>query len=200
KGGAVRLTALGTYDNFNPVIQAMKGNIVAGIGLIFDRLSTSSFDEVATAYGLVAESVSYPADFSSVTYLMRREAKWHDGAPITPEDVLFSFDAIKANDPRMAAYYRHVVKVEKSGEREVTFTFDGPGNRELPQIVGEFELLPKHWWQAADKSGKPRNIADTALEPLLGSAAYRIKDFAPGRFVVYERVKDYWAKDLNVTV
>jgi microcin C transport system substrate-binding protein len=200
KGGAVRLTGLGGYDNFNPVIQSMKGNIAGGIGLLFDRLLTSSSDEIATAYGLVAESVSYPADYSSVTYRLRREAKWHDGAPITAEDVIFSFAVFKANDPRMAAYYRHVVKLEKSGEHEVTFTFDAPGNRELPQIVGEFEILPKHWWAATDKSGKQRNVADTTLEPPLGSGPYRIKDFAAGRFVVYERVKDYWAKDLNVTV
>src|SRR5262249_51140037 len=102
--------------------------------------------------------------------------------------------------PRMAAYYRHVVKVEKTDEREITFTFDGPGNRELPQIVGEFDILPKHWWQASDKSGKPRNVGETTLEPPLGSGAYRIKDFAAGRHIVYERVKDYWAKDLNVMV
>ena len=87
--------------------------------------------------GLLAEAVSYPDDFSSVSYRLRAEAKWHDGTPVTPEDVIFSFDASKKNSPQLAAYYRHVVKVEKTGEREVTFTFDGPGNRELPQIVGE---------------------------------------------------------------
>ena len=99
-----------------------------------------------------------------------------------------------------SAYYRHVVKVEKTGDREITFTFDAPGNRELPQIVGELIVLPKHWWEGTDKNGKKRDIGETTLEPPLGSGAYRIKEFAPGRTIVYERVKDYWGKDLNVNI
>ena len=144
--------------------------------------------------------MSYPDDFSSVSYRLRAEAKWHDGTPVTPDDVIFSFDAFKKNSPQLAAYYRHVVKVEKTGEREVTFTFDGPGNRELPQIVGELIVLPKHWWEGTDKNGKKRDVGATTLEPPLGIGAYRIKDFSAGRNIVYERVKDYWGKNLNVSV
>jgi microcin C transport system substrate-binding protein len=92
------------------------------------------------------------------------------------------------------------VKVEKSDERDVTFTFDGAGNRELPQIVGELYVLPKHWWDAKDQNGNPRDVSATTLEPPLASGPYRVKAFEPGRTIVYERVKDYWGKDLPVRV
>ena len=119
---------------------------------------------------------------------------------MTPEDVIFSFEAFKKHHPQLSAYYRHVAKAEKTGEREITFTFDGPGNRELPQIVGQFNVLPKHWWEGTDASGKKRDVSATTLEPPLGSGAYRIKEFVAGRTIVLERVKDYWGKDLNVNI
>jgi microcin C transport system substrate-binding protein len=200
KGGSARQVAIGTYDNFNPVVSGVKGNAAVGIDLIFDSLMTSSMDEVSSAYGQLAESVSHPDDFSAVTYRLRPQAKWHDGAPVTPEDVIFSFNAYKQHSPRLSAYYQHVTKVEKTGEHEVTFTFDSPGNREMPQIVGEFSVLPKHWFEGVDSSGKPRDIAATTLEPPLGNGAYRIKEFVPGRSITYERVKDYWGKNLPVNI
>src|SRR5580692_4550432 len=200
KGGAVREIAIGTFDNFNVTIADVKGNLAGSVGLIYDRLLTSSLDEVSAGYGLLAESVSYPDDFSSASYRLRAAAKWHDGTPVTPDDVIFSFTAFKKNSPYYSAYYRHVVKIEKTGDHEVTFTFDGPGNRELPQIVGELVVLPKAWWEGTDKTGKKRNIGETTLEPPLGSSAYQIKDFSPGRTIVYERVKDYWGANLNVNV
>ncbi len=200
KGGAVHLTALGTYDNFNPVVAGVKGTQAAGVDLLFDTLMAHALDEVTSAYGLLAESVSYPTDFSSVTYRLRSNAKWHDGEPVTPQDVIFSLDAFKRNHPRYAAYYQHVVKAEKTGDRDVTFTFDSPGNRELPQIVGEINVLPKHWFEGTDKSGNKRDVASTTLEPPVGNGAYRIKTFVPGRSIVYERVKDYWGKDLPVNI
>jgi microcin C transport system substrate-binding protein len=200
KGGRVRQIAIGTFDNLNRVVAGLKGSIAGGIGLIDDTLMESAEDEVSTAYGLLAESVRHPADFSSVTYRLRLEAKWHDGKPVTADDVIFSFDVQKKNSPQLAAYYRHVVKAEKTGERDVTFTFDGPGNRELPQIVGQLAVLPKHWWEGTDAQGRKRDVAATTLEPPLGCGAYRIKEFVPGRSITYERVKDYWARDLNVNV
>jgi microcin C transport system substrate-binding protein len=200
KGGSVREAAIGTYDSFNTVVSGVKGVEAAGVTLIYDTLLISALDEVSTEYGLLAEAVSYPEDFSSATYRLRAEARWHDGKPVTPEDVIFSFDAFKKHNPRYAAYYRHVVKLEKTGERELTFTFDGPGNRELPQIVGQLHVLPKHWWEGTDKNGNKRDIGSTTLEPPLGSGAYRIKDFSPGRYIAFERVKDYWGKDLNVSL
>jgi microcin C transport system substrate-binding protein len=200
KGGTVRLSAFGTFDNFNEVVAGVKGSLAGGTNLVYETLMSPSIDEVASGYGLLAESVSYPEDFSIVTYRLRAEAKWHDGKPVTPEDVVFSFEAFKKNHPQLSAYYRHVVKAEKSGEREITFAFDGPGNRELPQIVGELTVLPKHWWEGTDASGKKRDVAATALEAPLGSGAYKVKEFAAGRSIAYERVKDYWGKDLNVRI
>jgi microcin C transport system substrate-binding protein len=200
KGGAIREAAVGTFDNFNIVVAGIKGALVTGITLIYETLLTSSQDEVSTEYGLLAEAISYPEDFSSATYRLRAEAKWHDGKPVTPEDAVFSFYAFKKNSPQFAAYNRHVVKVEKTGDREITFTFDGPGNRELPQIVGQLLVLPQHWWEGTDTNGNKRDIGNTTLEPPLGSGAYRIKDFAAGRSVVYGRVNTYWGKELNVNL
>lgn len=198
KGGVVRFAEDGTFDSFNFVVP--RGTVGAGIGNIYDTLTTQSRDEVATAYGLIAEGLSYPADFSSVTYRLRAEAKWQDGTPITPDDVVWSFQVLTKNNPGQAFYYRHVKSVEKTGEREVTFTFDQGGNRELPQIVGELLVLPKHWWTGTDANGKARDITQGTLEAPLGSGPYRIKSFVPGRTIVYERVKDYWGKDLPVNV
>jgi len=200
KAGAVRLSAPGTFDNFNPVVAGVKGRITGAVVLLFDTLMTASLDEAAAEYGLLAEAVRYPSNVSSATYRLRAEAKWQDGKPVTPEDVIFSFDAFKRNSPRYSAYYRQVAKAEKTGEREVTFTFDAPGNRELPFIVGELTVLPKHWWEGTDASGKKRDITATTLEPPLGSGPYRIKSFTAARNVVLERVKDYWGKDVNVRV
>ncbi len=200
KGGAVRQIAFGTFDNFNLVVAGVKGTVGDGLELIYDTLMVPALDEVSTEYGLLAEAVSYPPDYSSATYRLRANAKWHDGKPITPEDVVFSFDAFKKSSPQLSAYYRHVTKAEKTGERDVTFTFDGPGNRELPQIVGQFNVLPKHWWEGTDPQGKKRDVTATMLEIPLGGGAYRMKDFTAGRTIVYERVKDYWGRDLNVNV
>jgi len=200
KGGVARMTAFGTFDNFNPVVGGVKGTIAFGLDWITDTLLTPASDEIAVGYGLLAEAVGFPPDFSSVTYRLRPNAKWHDGKPVTVDDVLFSFNSYKTHHPFYSAYYSHVVKAEQTGEREVTFTFDGPGNRELPQIVGEINVLPKHWWEGTDKSGKKRDVSATTLEPPLGAGAYRIKDFTPGRSIVYERVPDYWGKDLNVNI
>jgi microcin C transport system substrate-binding protein len=200
KGGAIRMFGGRTFDNLNPVVAAVKGAIAAGTGLTFQALMTEAFDEVSTMYGLLAEAAAHPPDFSSVTYRLRREARWHDGKPVTVDDVIFSFEAGKKYNPRLGAYYRHVQKAAQTGEREVTFTFDSAGNRELPQIVGQLEVLPRHWWEGTDAAGKKRDVGATTLEPPLGSGPYRIKEFTAGRSITYERVKDYWGKDLNVAI
>ena len=200
QGGMVRQISVGTFDNFNTVVQGVKGSLVDGTELYVETLTTSAFDEVSSDYGLLAEAVSYPDDRSSVSYRLRAEARWQDGKPVTPDDVIFSFNTFKANSPFYGAYFRHVTKTEQTGEREVTFTFDAPGNRELPQIVGQLPVLPKHWWEGTDKSGKKRDVTQTTLEPPLGSGPYRVKEFAPGRTIVYEKVADYWGKNLNVKI
>jgi microcin C transport system substrate-binding protein len=200
KGGVARQISIGTFDNFNPTVAGVKGSIAAAVGLIYESLTTPSEDEVSTEYGALAESVSHPDDFSSVTYRLRPQAKWHDGEPVTPDDVIFSLDSFKKYHPQYSAYYRHVVKAEKAGERDVKFTFDAPGNRELPQIVGQLTVLPKHWWEGTDSEGRKRDISATTLEKPLGSGAYRIKEFVAGRSIVLERAKDYWGRDLNVNI
>jgi microcin C transport system substrate-binding protein len=194
KGGLVRLGAMGTFDNFNVVIAGLKGVLAAGSTQIYDTLMEESLDEVSTEYGLLAEAVKYPADYSAVTYRLRESGRWHDGRPITPEDVVWSFEVQKANSPFLAQYYRHVKSVTVTG-REIHFTFDQTGNRELPQIVGQLRVLPKHWWTA-----NGRDVAATTLEPPLGSGPYRIKSFVAGRTVVLERVGDYWGREIGVQV
>lgn len=190
KGGTLRMAMTGTFDSFNPVI--IKGNPVYGLGQVYQALMTGSLDEASTEYGAIAEALAWPADFSSVTYRLNPRARWHDGKPITAEDVVWSFQVQKENNPRVSSYYRHVVKAEKTGDREVTFTFDAPGNRELPQIVGQLTVLPKHWWEGTGPDGKKRSITETTLEPPLGSGPYRVKRFETGRSITYERVKDWW--------
>jgi len=196
KGGTVRLGAAGSYDTFNPVIP--RGVPAQGLGLVYETLATPSLDEASTEYGLLAEAVRHPPDLSSVTYRLRPQARWHDGQPVTAADVVWSFEVLKKNSPFYAYYYRNVVKAEQTGPREVTFTFNQTGNRELPQIVGQMLVLPKHWWTAKDKNGKPRDITETTLEPPLGSGPYEVASFSPGRSVTYKRVKDYWGADLPV--
>jgi microcin C transport system substrate-binding protein len=114
--------------------------------------------------------------------------------------VIFSFNAFKKLSPQAAADYRRVMKVEKTGDREITFAFDEPGSRQLPHVVGQLTILPKHWWEGTDKDGKARDIGSTTLELPLGSGPYRIKEFSPGRNIVYERVKDYWGTAVNVNI
>ncbi len=200
KGGAVRLMALGTFDNFNQVIAGAKGLFAAAAGTICDTLMAQSLDEASAYYGLIAEAVSHPPNFASTSFRLRAAARHHDGTPITVEDVIYSFEAYKKHNPFIGAFYSHVVRVEQSGEREATFTLDAPGNQEMPVILGQLRVLPKHWWEGSDASGKKRDIGATTLEPPLGNGAYRIKEFVPGRSLVYGRVKDYWAKDLNINV
>jgi microcin C transport system substrate-binding protein len=186
------MISIGTFDNFNVAVAGVNGSIAPAANLIYETLMARSQDEVATEYGLLAEAASHPDDFAWVIYRLRKEARWHDGKPVTPEDVIFSIEMLKKYSPMYASYYGHVEKVEKIGERDIKFTFDAPGNRELPTIIGELEVLPKHYWEGTDSQGRKRDISATTLEPPLGSGPYRIKEFVAGRSVVLERVKDYW--------
>src|SRR5512140_619902 len=200
KGGVARMISIGTFDNFNIAVAGVKGSIAPAAALIYEALMARSQDEVGTEYGLLAEAAAHPDDFAWVTYRLRKEARWHDGKPVTPEDVIFSIEALKKYSPMYASYYRHIVKTEKTGERDVKFTFDAPGNRELPTIVGELSVLPKHYWEGTDSQGRKRDVSATTLEPPLGSGPYKIKEFVAGRSVTLERVKDYWGRDINVNV
>lgn len=188
KGGAVRLGTIGSYDSFNGFI--IKGNAAAGTGFLYDTLMDSSADEPFSKYGRLAETVTMPEDRSWVEFALRPEARWHDGMPITVDDVIFSFNTLfEKGAPFFRFYYGNVAEVAQTGERSVRFTFKPGENRELPLIMGQLLILPKHYW-------KDREFDKTTLEPPLGSGPYRIKDFEPGRHVTYERVKDYWGRDI----
>jgi microcin C transport system substrate-binding protein len=190
KGGTLALSGSGTFDSLNPFI--LKGTAAAGLSLIFETLMTPSLDEPFTYYGLIAETVETPEDRSWVKFTLNPDARWHDGQPITPEDVIFSFEALTTKGhPMYRSYYANVVKAEKTGEREVTFTFDGGVNRELPLIMGQLPVLPKHYYGGLD-------FEKTSLKKPIGSGPYQIKSFEPGRSIVYERVADYWGADLPV--
>ncbi|WP_455976675.1 extracellular solute-binding protein [Methylorubrum populi] len=197
-GGMVRLGAQGGFDNLNFIVNGLKGDLEGGITQIYDTLMEDSGDEPFSSYGLLAEAVRIAPDGKSVTYRLRDGARWHDGKPITVEDVVWSFETLKANSPFYAAYYHSVAKAEAGAEREVVFTFAEAGNRELPQVLGQMQVLPKHWWTGKDKDGKPRNPSETTLEIPLGSGPYRLAKVDPGRSATYERVADYWGKDLAV--
>lgn len=199
KQGELKLSEEGTFDSFNPVVD--KGNVPLSVSiLLFDSLLIASQDEIGVRYGLLAEAMSYPDDRSSVTFRLRQEAKWPDGQPVTPDDVVFSFQSAKANSNLLANYYRHVTSAEKTGEREVTFRFDEKNNKELPAIVGDFPILPKHWYQDKDAKGNQRDISKGTLEPPMGSGPYKIASFQAGSAIRYELRDDYWGKNLPVNI
>jgi len=190
KGGRLRLSSIGGFDSFNGFV--VKGESAVGLGLTYDTLLESAYDEPATEYGLIAESVEVPDDYSWVTYTLREEARWHDGRPITPEDVIFSLDILKEKGlPFFRFYYGTIQEAKQIGPRQVKFIFTEAGNRELPQITGQLPILPKHYW-------KDKEFDRSTLEPPLSSGPYRVADFEANRRVVYERVPDYWGKDLPV--
>ncbi len=195
KGGRVRLSSSGGFDTFNPILP--KGNPAPGAGLIYDTLMTGSYDEIniSAEYGLIAEATRHPEDDSWVEFKLSPNARWHDGQPITPEDVIWSFEKVTEINPNQRFYYQNVEKAEITGDDTVKFTFNVKNNRELPHIMGQLLVLPKHWWEGTDADGKKRDIGSSTLEKPLGSGAYRIKSFSPGRSVTYERVDDYWAAD-----
>ena len=201
KGGTARLSGVSpTFDTLNPILP--KGVTADGLGLLYESLMVSSFDEydISAHYGQIADGVRFPDDYSSVTYRINPNARWHDGEPVTVDDVVWSFEKLVELNPSQANYYAHVTGAEATGEREVTFTFDETGNRELPHIVGQLIVMPKHWWEGTDASGRQRDIGESTLEPPLGSGPYRIGSVVAGRSITYERVPDFWGADLNVNI
>ena len=190
KGGTVRLNAVGTFDSFNSFI--VKGNPAAGLGFLYDNLMFGSADEAFSQYGQLAESVETPKDRSWVAFTLRANARWHDGRPVTVADVIWSFNALTTKGtPFYRFYYGNVAKVVQTGERTVKFTFKPGENRELPLILGQLTVLPKHYWEN-------RDFSKTTLKPPLGSGPYKIDSFEPGRSITLKRIKDWWGKDLPI--
>lgn len=191
KGGDVKLSALGGFDNLNPYIS--KGQAANGLGLTFETLLTQSMDDPSAEYGLVAESVEVAEDLSFAIFNMRPEARFHDGTPITADDVIFSLAAVKEKGtPLFRYYYADVEKAEKLSDHRIKFHFSGPPNRELPQIVGQLlPLLSKKYFEN-------HSFEETTLTPILGSGPYKVKEFEANRYIAYERISNYWGADIPI--
>ena len=192
KGGNIVRSAVGTYDSFNPFI--LKGTSAAGIGTLYETLTTGSSDEAFTEYGLLAETIEWPNDRSWVSFVIRKEATWHDGKKITADDVVWTFNTlIEKGHPFYKYYYGDVKEVIKVSEQKVRFNFKTNTNKELVLIVGQLPVLPKHYWEN-------KNFEETTLEIPIGSGPYKIKSFDSGRSITYELNEDYWAFQNNVPI
>ncbi len=190
KDGKIVLGAFGTFDSLNTYI--LKGQWPVGLGLTSDSLMTGSGDELASVYGLIAESAEYPEDKSWIIFNLRAEAKYHNSKQIKAQDFAFSFDTIrKYGRPFLQSFYADVDSVEVISDQRLKFTFKTRNNmKPLVQVAG-LSPLPVHYW-------KDRDLSQTFLEPPLSSGPYRILDLEPGRSITYQRVENYWAQDLPV--
>ncbi len=193
KGGTVRMGDMGGFDTFNPILP--KGEMAGGIGLLYESLMTPSLDENNTYYVHLAEALKIAPDYGAVTFRMDADAKWHDGEPVTAEDVVWTFEKLIEVNPDRAQYYANITSAEVTAPGEVTFTFNQTDNRELPLILGQLPVLPQHWWEGTNAEGESRSISESTLEPPLGSGPYRLASFDAGRSITYERVEDYWGAD-----
>lgn len=190
KQGQLKLGSLGTFDSFNGFI--IKGVPVDNLSLLYDTLMVPSMDEPSAHYGLIAESIEVDPDNRFVVFNLRPQAQFHDGHSITAEDVEFSFNLLlEKGHPAYRSYYHDVKSVQVLSKQRIRFDFSNPENIELPLILSELVVLPKHYWAS-------RDFSETTLEPPLGSGPYRIGQFEQGRYIVYERAKSYWAQDLPV--
>jgi peptide/nickel transport system substrate-binding protein len=189
KGGRLSLGQLGAFDSLNPLI--IKGQAATGIrDFVLESLLGRALDEPFSLYGLIAESVDVPADRSAITFRIRPEARFSDGAPITADDVIASHALLSAKGlPYMRAYYGKVERTVRLGEREVRFEFKARGDREIPLIIGLMPVLPRHRFT-------PETMDQTTLEPIVGSGPYVIAEVDRGRSITFRRNPAYWGRDL----
>jgi peptide/nickel transport system substrate-binding protein len=192
KGGRLVLGTLGTFDSLTPFI--IKGVSPATMReYVYESLLTRSSDEAFSLYGLIAESIELPEDRSHITFHLRPDARFSDGTPVTPEDVLFSHEVLKQKGwPYHRSHYAKVERAEKISPHAVRFTFDAAGDREIPMIIGLMPILPKH-------KSNLENFETTTLEPPIGSGAYTVARVDPGRSITYRRNPDWWGRNLPVT-
>jgi len=188
KGGEIALTALGSFDSFNPFI--LRGTPAVGVMNLYDTLLKESADEASAEYCHLAGRIDLPSDNTWVGFELREQARWHDGRPVTAEDVVWTFNTLRERGrPTYRGYWADIAEAVAEGPRRVVFRFKTAENRELALIIGQMQVLPKHFWEGKD-------FARPTLEPPLGSGPYRLERFEAGRSLVYRRVEDYWARRL----
>ncbi len=190
KGGSFRLAAPGSFDSLNPFI--VKGDPAAGLTDTFATLLAGDMDEPFSAYGYAAQSVELAPDRRSITFTLRPEATFHDGSPITAQDVVWSFKALRDHGaPFYRSYYQQVASANAPDKSHVQFIFATADNRELPLIVGQMPILSQKFFQTA-------KFEETTLQPILGSGPYKIESVDPGRSVTYKRIEHWWGENLPV--
>lgn len=192
KGGVLRKASVGTFDTFNTF--AAKGNWADDSYSLYDTLMARAGDEPYTVYGLIAQTIEYPEDFKWIIYHIHPDARFHDGEPIKASDVVFSFTTLQQKGP---PHYQHlygdVSSVTALNKHSVKFEFSRPPSKSLVLRLSQLRVLPAHYWQQSEN-----DITLASLTPPLASGPYKVKAFEAGRFVSYERVKDYWAANLPV--
>jgi microcin C transport system substrate-binding protein len=191
KGGLARLYSLGGFDTFNPILP--EGESADGLGLVYQSLMEPSLSDSSASYPLIASALAFPPDISSTTFRINPKAKWQDGSPVTPQDIVWSFEEEMKLSPNMQQYYQDVTRAEVTAPDQVTFSFSSTNNRELPVILGQLLVLPQHWWEGKDANGRQRDIGASTLELPMGSGPYKMKAFTPGSSITYERDPNYWA-------
>ncbi len=198
KGGEIRYGVVGTFDNLNPFILKGMRTTARGVidpeygNLVFESLMFRSRDEAFTVYGLLAESIEIDDARSFITFHINPDARWSDGQPVSAQDVAFTFELLR--DKGRPPFNRRLVDVERMeilSERSIRFVFKPSASRELPLIIGLTPILPAH-------ASHVETFEQTTLEPMIGSGPYRIVRVEPGERVVFERNRDYWARDLPV--
>jgi microcin C transport system substrate-binding protein len=193
--GGVLVRPAATFDNFTPFIAkgmpAPGGGVIGQVSL-YDPLMWPSGDEVGVFYGVLADEMAVSQDSTQIRMRLRAEARWHDGVPVTARDIKFTFEHIKANAfPGVKAAYLSLEKIDVVDEREVLFTYAYPVNLNAMMALGKVAMMPEHYWRERDSS-------KTTIEPPLSSGPYRIGDFEIGKYVEFERVEDYWGRDIGV--
>jgi len=196
KGGAVTYCVVGTFDNLNPFILKSLRTTARGMidtiygNLVFEPLMQRNADEAFSLYGLLADAVDMDTERKWIEFHLDPRAKWSDGQPVTPEDILFTYDVFtEKGRPPYSDRTKKIVKIEKTGERSVRFTFNDEADREFPLIIALTPIVPKH---ALDRETFDR----TTLKPLIGSGPYRVDKVVPGQRIVFRRNPDYWARDV----